>query len=208
MEKTKKNYHSLKKWWEAGKIYFKILAIQFSTFQNQKRKKDLQNLTQKILKEKIKTTQDQNKIQNWQNQIDDIENYQKMGSVIRSKEKLIVNEEIPNKFFYQTEKINQTKKQIITLQNEQNKTLGNNHEILKECHNYYQQLYKKQNNCKLTQEQLLINIPKLVTTNQNKQLTKTIQKSKLKQAIEQTENEKSPGIEGIPIEFYKTFMIF
>ena len=77
-------------------------------------KKDLQNLTQKILKEKIKPTQDENKIQNWQNQIDDIENYQKMGSVIRSKEKLIVNEEIPNKFFYQTEKRNQTKKQIIT----------------------------------------------------------------------------------------------
>ena len=32
-------------------------------------KKDLQNLTQK----------DENKIQNWQNQIDDIENYQKNG---------------------------------------------------------------------------------------------------------------------------------
>ena len=77
-------------------------------------KKDLQNLTQKILKEKIKPTQDENKIQNWQNQIDDIENYQKMGAVIRSKGKLIVNEEIPNKFFYQTKKINQTKKQIIT----------------------------------------------------------------------------------------------
>ena len=153
-KKQQKNYQSLNKWWEAGKIYFKILAIQFSTFQNQKRRKNLQNLTQKILKEKIKTNQDQNKIQNWQNQIDDIENYQKMGTVIRSKEKLIVNEEIPNKFFYQTEKVKQTKKQIITLQNEQNKTLTNNHEILKECHNYYQQLYKKQNNCKLTQQQL------------------------------------------------------
>ena len=33
-----------------------------------------------------------------------------MGSVIRSKEKLIVNEEIPNKFFYQTEKQKQTNK--------------------------------------------------------------------------------------------------
>ena len=128
-----------------------------------------------------------------------------MGSVIRSKEKLIVNEEIPNKFFYQTEKVKQTKKQIITLQNEQNKTLTNSHEILKECHNYYQQLYKKQNNCKLTQQQLLMNIPKLVTKNQNEQLTKAIQKNELKQAIEQTENEKSPGIDGILIEFYKTF---
>ena len=46
-----------------------------------------------------------------------------MGSVIRSKEKLIVNEEIPKKFFDQAEKQNQIKKQIKILKNEQNKTL-------------------------------------------------------------------------------------
>ena len=128
-----------------------------------------------------------------------------MGSVIRSKEKLIVNEEIPNKFFYQIQKENQTKKQIKTLQNEQNKTLKSNHDILKECHRYYQNLYKKQNNCNRMQQELLQNIPKIVTANQNNQLTKTIQKTELKQAIEQTENDKSPGIDRIPIEFYKTF---
>ena len=55
------------------------------------------------------------------------------------------------------------------------------------------------------QQELLQNIPKIVTANQNNQLTKTIQKTELKQVIEQTENDKSPGIDGIPIEFYKTF---
>ena len=128
-----------------------------------------------------------------------------MGSVIRSKEKLIVNEEIPNKFFNQAEKENQIKKQIKILKNEQNKILKTNHDILEESHKYYQNPYKKQNNCNLTQQELLQNIPKLVTTNQNDQLTKTIQKNELKQAIEQTENDKSPGKDGILIEFYKTF---
>ena len=55
------------------------------------------------------------------------------------------------------------------------------------------------------QQELLENIPKIVTAKQNNQLTKTIQKTELKQAIEQTENDKSPGIDGIPIEFCKTF---
>ena len=64
---------------------------------------------------------------------------------------------------------------------------------------------KKQKNCNLTQQELLENIPKLVTTNQNDQLTKPIQKNELKQAIEQTENEKFPGVDGILMEFYKTF---
>ena len=55
------------------------------------------------------------------------------------------------------------------------------------------------------QEELLKNIPKLVKTDQNKQLTKFIDKKELQQAIHQMENVKSPGIDGIPIEFYKTF---
>ena len=49
-----KNYASLNKWWEVGKIYFKILAIQFSTQKKQKMNKTLQKLTQNILQEKIK----------------------------------------------------------------------------------------------------------------------------------------------------------
>ena len=40
---------------------------------------------------------------------------------------------------------------------------------------------------------------------QNEYLTKQINKNELKQAIFQMQNEKSPGIDGIPVEFYKTF---
>ena len=39
----------------------------------------------------------------------------------------------------------------------------------------------------------------------NEQLTKPINKNEIKQAIYQMENDKSPGIDGIPVEFYKTF---
>ena len=47
--------------------------------------KTVRKLTQNILQEKIQTHPNENKIQNWQNSIDDIENYKTMGSVIRSK---------------------------------------------------------------------------------------------------------------------------
>ena len=40
---------------------------------------------------------------------------------------------------------------------------------------------------------------------QNEQLRKSINKNELKQAIYQMQNDKSPGIDGIPVEFYKTF---
>ena len=48
-------------------------------------------------------------------------------------------------------------------------------------------------------------IIKFDTKEQNKQLTNFINKNELKQAMYQIENEKSPGIDGILVEFYKTF---
>lgn len=50
MQKT--NYTSLNQWWEASKIYFKIIAIKFSKIKNQK--------------EKMITEPDETKIETWQ----------------------------------------------------------------------------------------------------------------------------------------------
>ena len=117
----------------------------------------------------------------------------------------MINEEKPSKYFYQQEKQKQAKKHIKELQIEKNKTLKTNLEILKECKNFYQKLYNKQKNCSGTQKELLTNIPKLVQYNQNEKLIIPISKNELKEAIDQMENDKSPGIDGIPIEFYNIF---
>ena len=94
------------------------MAIKFSVEKNQKTKKELQNLTNNILQEKTKNEPDQIKIEKWQTSIDNIENYKMHGTIIRSKEMLIINEETPNKFFYLREQQKLAKKQIKQLQNE------------------------------------------------------------------------------------------
>ena len=204
-QKEKIKYKSLNQWWESGKIYFKTLAIRFSIEKNQNINKKLTHLTNEILQEKNKINPEPNKIEQLQRSIDNIEHYKAQGTIIRSKERLIINEEKPTKYFYQQEKQKQAKKHIKELQNEKNKTLKTNLEILKECKNFYQKLYNKQKNCSETQKELLTNIPKLVQNNQNEKLIIPISKNELKEAIDQMENDKSPGIDGIPIEFYKIF---
>ena len=74
-----------------------MLAIEYSKIKNQIINKQHQNLTQIILDEK-------NKIDHWQQTLNDTENYKTQGTIIRSKERLIVNEENPTKYFYQQEK--------------------------------------------------------------------------------------------------------
>ena len=104
--------------WE---IVFQIMAIKFSVEKNQKTNKELQNLTNNILQEKTKNEPDQIKIGKWQTSTDNTENYKMHGTIIRSKEMLIINEETPNKFFYLREQQKQAKKQIKQLQNEKMK---------------------------------------------------------------------------------------
>ena len=43
--------------------------------------------------------------------IDNLENYKNQGTIIRSKEMIIINQEIPNKYFYQEEQQKEAKKQ-------------------------------------------------------------------------------------------------
>ena len=53
---------SINLWWEAGKIYFKMFAIEFSTIRNQNINKQHQKLIQAILNEKMKQNPDQDNI--------------------------------------------------------------------------------------------------------------------------------------------------
>ena len=181
------------------------MAIKFSTEKKQKINKKLQKLTSSILQEKSKEQPNKTNIENWQNQINDIENYKTQGTIIRSKEITIINEKTPNKYFYLQEQQKQIKKHIKQLQNEKNEIIKTNSEILKECRIFYQKLFTKQENCVETQNEILNKLPTSMKNEQNEYLTKQINKNELKQAMFQMQNEKSPGIDGIPVEFYKTF---
>ena len=52
---------------------------------------------------------------------------------------------------------------------------------------------------------MLQQIQPKVSEMQNQQLTKQIQIIEIQQALQTMENVKSPGMDGIPVEFYKEF---
>ena len=56
---------------------------------------------------------------------------------------------------------------------------------------------------KYKQNQLLENINSKISKKQNQTLIKEIEIFEIKEALQNMENDKSPGIDGIPVEFYK-----
>ena len=163
-------------------------------------------LTQFITIEKTKANPNQDKIQEAHQHLQDIDNYKISGSIIRSKEKMILEQEKPNKFFFDQEKQKQkTIKQLQTIENDKIITLTNDFQILNYCKNLFSDLYTKTQTNAQIQEKLLNPLKAKITNEDNKKLTQQITFAELKTAIFQLKNGKSPGIDGIPIEFYKSY---
>lgn len=66
--------------------------------------------------------------------------------MVRSRTKLIENEEKPTKFFYTAEKQNQNKKYITKLKNKNRELKTKDEDILKIAEELYSELYKKSAN--------------------------------------------------------------
>ena len=204
-QKQKTKYANHNNWWEIGKIYIQTLAVDHCKKLNHSINKKHQKLVKHIIEEKSKLQPNTRQIEKYQQTVQDIETYKTQGTTIRSKEQIILNEEKPTKYFFLQENQKQNKKHTKIIINEQGETFQENSEILKECKNYFQKIYKKQETCEKTQDKLLQNIRKNITENQNTNLSGKIQIPEIKEAILNMENGKSPGIDGLPIDFYKHF---
>ena len=76
----------------------------------------------------MKQMPDQNKINTAQHHLQDVQNYKISASIIRSKEKLILEQEKQNKFFFDREK---QAKQLQKIQDNKTTTITNDFPILK-----------------------------------------------------------------------------
>ena len=93
-----------------GKLYFKTVLIDYCTRRNKPTNKKQQELIDHISQEKLKLHPNIEQINKYQQELNDIENYKNEGTIIRSKEKTILNEEKPTKYFSLPEKQKQIKK--------------------------------------------------------------------------------------------------
>ena len=85
-------------------------------------------------------------------------------------------------------------------------THGKTHEnIMKISTNFYSSLYTPNKVKTKTQEKLLSNIKKRISSEQKQKLDASINLDELFAAVFGMEEGKSPGLDGIPIEFYKEF---
>ena len=89
-------------------MYLKTITIEYCTRRNKQINKKQQELINYISQKKSKINPNLEKINKYQQDLNDTENYKSEGTIIRSKEKIILNDEKPTKYFNSQEKQKET----------------------------------------------------------------------------------------------------
>ena len=113
-----------------------MLATQYCVQMQKNIRNKQDELTQFITIEKTKANTNQDKIQEAHQHLQDIDHYKISGSIIHSKEKMILEQEKPNTFFFDQEK-QKTIKQLQRIENDKIITLTNDFQILNYCKKFF-----------------------------------------------------------------------
>ena len=124
------------------------------------------------------------------------------GVMFRSKAKWYSEGERNTKYFYALEKARYNAKTCYKLINEENQEIDGQQEILEEQKKFYTKLYSEDEDVKFT---LNNNTGIHVDENIKKQQDEEISNKDIKQAMQRMKNNKTPGEDGISVDFYKVF---
>ena len=201
--------------WETIKSDIRGETIKFSSKQKKndtKRKTAIEHELEKLEKVQdiVNSEYCDNKIQNLKLELSDIINKQTNGILTRAKARWLQDGEKNSKYFFGLEKRNYMNKNIHCLINDKGEKITNFTDISKEQNAFYEKLYQEQE-VSIEDEEIIKNffiesetVPKL---NEDMKIMceGQITNEECKDAIKSMQNFKSPGTDGLQIEFYKIF---
>ena len=194
-------------WWEHCKSQFKQLimchAKRLANIKHSELKTAKLNLKRLIQRAENQDTTPNLlfQIKQAQDQLDQLNDQFLEGAKIRSKAKFLDTDEKPTRFFLQKEKKSATDKYIKILTKDDGEPISTNTAIIEECSKFYENLYSTKIIDPSLNDYFLHDIPKL--SEESSDLCEgEITLEECTRALKQMQNNKSPGPDGLPAEFY------
>ena len=204
-------YQSKKQQWEVMK-----LAVCGSSIQHSKRKKKSDENKLSALEKKLVDIEnklhnhpstliesDDNLIRDLRNEMNGYYKQKTRGPVLRSRANFEYHGEKPTRYYLALEKHNFNKKTIHRLETDKGEMIDDSDSILKELKKFYQQLYTSAGPRDLTFTEG-IKFP-TISQQDKTELDKDITPNEIALAIKSLSNDKCPGTDVLPANFYKMF---
>ena len=196
-------------WWEACKLKFKEIIVKHSKKINNELRQKIRTLESDL---SFLMTCQQNEctpgtykgvIETTKSELNSLLVNKLNGSKIRARVEFLEESERPSRYFLAKEKSN-NKKKIITCLESNGVFLNNQDEIIQHCRTFYEDLYARQECDSSLIDFFLDGTPKL-NENLRESCEGLINKEECLEAIKKMKNDKCPGSDGLPKEFYSKF---
>ena len=194
--------------WEIIKYKIKDLCIGYSTNKNKDIKTRIKNLEKKLEDIELSNSENRNisDRENTEKEINNLYAYRAKGAKVRARAHWIDEGERNTSYFLKLENKHQSQNAINKLI-VRGKSLNENQEILNALSSYYENLYSSNYIAINEIDQYLKNIKLInsVSDKDKEHCDRTPTIDELAEAVYSMKLNKSPGLDGIPVEFYKMF---
>ena len=202
--KLKKNdFSDISIWWDIGKKRIKRISQNFAIEQSIKKKSKLADLESEIT-QLTNTMSNNTRLTELKNEHEFLLNKTTQGIKIRSRVQWWEEGEKSTRFFHSMEKQNGKNKTWDKILDSEGNLVYGTKDIQNQQVIFYKNLFTSQN-INEDKSYFLSNPEKKLSDNSKQNLEREISLDEIAKAIKKMANNKSPGEDGIIIEFYKIF---
>ena len=206
----KKDFASLKQWWDCGKVEIKNFCQQYTFNVSRDITRSMSDLEIEIveLQNSVASTGNRGSINDLKYKkavLADLLGSKAQGALIRSRFQNEALMDSPSKFFFSLEKKRGQSRFIHALRSVSGQLLTDTSEIRQRAVDFYSHLYESEySEDEEAFDSFCSGLPK-VSKETNKELEAPLTSEEVYAALQSMQGGKAPGIDGLPPEFFKAF---
>ena len=202
-------FDSLEGWWDNLKIQIRRACIDFSSRKRRQLLSERNSLTKRLLRAKSAVfAGDRGQITNvnkLESALEAVINNECEGAKVRSRARWIEEGEKPTRFFFRLERKRAEKNIFESLFNESGEEKFSHNDIELILVDFYKALFSKDSLNMQIQTQIIDDLDLSLSDLEREQCEGLFTKDELSAALKGLQTGKSPGSDGLPVEFYSVF---
>ncbi|KAI4891758.1 hypothetical protein NFI96_005206 [Prochilodus magdalenae] len=205
----KAGFGSLRQWWDVGKAQIRLFCQQYTAYTTSESKRALATIERSMaqLQQQIAGHHCeglQAELEELHHDLGSFFSDRARGALVRARFQTLREMDAPSSFFFNLEKKCGEAKRMHALYMSNGRLSSDTGEVRDRAVEFYSDLYKAESCDDACVDTLMADLPKL-TVGDVDSLDLPLTLDELKTAVSQMAPGRAPGIDGLPVEFYKTF---
>ena len=203
-KRCKADYHSPAEWWDAAKEHLKRISIRHSVTKSRNRRQQEDQLRDKLTRLHKEIRPDPDRVADVEEQLSRLIQKRLDGAKIRSRATWLEEGEKPTRFFFDLERTKQQQACISKLSTD-NGEVTSDEQILNTARTFYEHLYTNDPVDSDIQDDFIRQLDRRLDERTKSTCEGPVTKDELTAALKRMHWNKSPGPDGLTVEFYQTF---